>query len=190
MVEPVAVAIHAVNRASFCNGDTIAVIGAGPIGLLTLQAAKAAGAGKVICLDVLDERLGMAKELGADEIINVSDGNIPAEIADVVFETAGSSKATESIYTLSRPGGVAVQVGWPEKNKVAMDIAQFIEKELNYVGVNRYANAYPAAIKWVSDGRINVEKLITHRFNFEQIAEAFEFTATNKKDVIKTIVLN
>lgn len=83
-----------------------------------------------------------------------------------------------------------MQVGWPEKNKVAMDIAQFIEKELNYVGVNRYANAYPAAIKWVSDGRINVEKLITHRFNFEQIAEAFEFTATNKKDVIKTIVLN
>jgi len=190
MIEPAAVAIHAVNRASFGNGDTAAVVGAGPIGLLTLQAAKAAGAGKVICLDVFDKRLDMAKELGADEVINVSDGKVPADIADVVFETAGSSKATETIFALSMPGGVVVQVGWPEKNKVGIDIAQFIEKELNYAGVNRYANAYPAAIQWVSDGRIDVEKLITHRFDFEQVAMAFEFTAKNKKDVIKTIVVN
>lgn len=190
LIEPVAVAVHAVNRATFHNGVTAAVVGAGPIGLLTLQAFKAAGGGRVICLDRLDRRLETAKELGADEIVNVRDGIIPADIADVVFETAGSSKATETIFNLARPGGSVVQVGWPEKNIVAMNIAQFIEKELNYIGVNRYANAYPAAIKWVSDGRINVERLITHRFDFNRIEEAFKFTSDNKEDVIKTIVLN
>lgn len=190
MIEPVAVAVHAVNRAAFHNGDTAVVVGAGPIGLLTLQAFKAAGGGRVICLDRLDKRLETAKELGADEIINVRNDNMPMDIADVVFETAGSSKATETIFSLARPGGSVVQVGWPDKIIVAMNIAQFIEKELNYIGVNRYANAYPAAIKWVSDGRMNVERLITHRFDFERIEEAFKFTSENKEDVIKTIVLN
>jgi len=83
-----------------------------------------------------------------------------------------------------------VQVGWPNGNIVPMNIADFLDKELVYAGVNRYANAFPTAILWVSDGRIKVEELITHRYSFEQTAEAFKFTLENANEVIKTVVIN
>lgn len=71
-----------------------------------------------------------------------------------------------------------------------MNIAAFIEKELDYVAVHRYVNAYPAAIQWISDGRINVKDLITDTFSFNQIAEAFEYSSTHPDKVVKTVVVN
>lgn len=188
LIEPVAVAVHAVNRSRVQNGESAVIIGAGPIGLLTLQAFKAAGGGKAVCVDKIAKRLTLAAELGADEVIDAS-GGIPSDMADVVFETAGSAKATEGLFAAAKPGGRVVQVGWPDENRVKMNIADFLDKELDYIGVNRYANAYPAAIAWTADRRINVEKVITHRFPFAKVAEAFRFTSENPGEVIKTIVL-
>lgn len=191
MIEPAAVAVHAVNRARFRKGCTALVVGAGPIGLLTLQAFKAAGGGKVICSDINDYRLEFAKKLGANEVINPDKENISMQnIAEVVFETAGSDRATASLFQYASPGGCVVQVGWPRSSFVGMNIAQFIEKELDYIAVNRYANAYPIAIQWICDGRIKVKEMITHKFYFEKIEEAFKFTGENPGKVIKTIVLN
>lgn len=190
MIEPAAVAVQAVKRAVFPKGASGIIIGAGPIGLLTLQAFKAAGGGEAACVDINSFRLEFAGKIGADKVIKITDGKLPDIKADVVFETAGSDSATESLFGYLEPGGCAVQVGWPRSNHVPMDIAAFIERELTYVSVNRYANAYPAAIRWISDGRIKVRELITHRFDFEDIAEAFRFTAQNPGEVIKTIVMN
>lgn len=211
MIEPTAVAVHAVNRARFRKGASAAIVGAGPIGLLTLQAFKASGGGEAICIDINDYRLKIAKKLGADYIINpdspnsslsssdsdsekIMDSNskkyLLSNIAEVVFETAGSDRATALLFGYATPGGCVVQVGWPRSNQISMNIAQFIEKEIDYVGVNRYANAYPAAISWVCDRRINVKDLITHRFSFDKIEEAFVFTGENPSEVIKTMVLN
>ncbi len=191
LAEPAAVAIHAVNRAMFKNGDSAVIIGAGPIGLLTLQAFKAAGGGRAICIDGIGKRLETAKRLGADEIIDIRYCKTDMrDIADVVFETAGSSKASENMFRLARHGGCAVQVGWPDKNSVPMDIACFLDKELVYVAVNRYANVFPTAISWIYDGRINVRELITHEYSLEQTAEAFKFSLENKEHVIKTVVTN
>lgn len=191
LIEPAAVAVHAVNRARAHNGRSAAIVGAGPIGLLTLQAFKASGGGKAICIDRLDGRLEMAKKLGADEVMRVGDRSGQDEdLADIVFETAGSAAATSSLFKMVSPGGTVVQVGWPDRNVVNMDIACFLEKELDYVAVNRYANAFPTAIEWVSDGRINVRDLITHKFAFAQTAEAFQFTLDHPADVIKTVVVN
>jgi L-iditol 2-dehydrogenase len=191
LIEPVAVAIHAVNRAHFRNGDTAVIVGAGTIGLLTMQAFKAAGGSKVICMDMAENRLEIAKKLGADAVINVANSNEDFhETADVIFETAGSTAATSSLFNIARIGGCVVQVGWPGNTKVEMNIANFLDKELDYVGVNRYANSFPTAISWVSDGRINVNKLITNRFEFDKITEAFEFSLKNPGEVIKTVVIN
>ncbi len=187
MIEPAAVAVQAVKRAVFPKGASGTVIGAGPIGLLTMQAFKAAGGGSVTCVDTNRFRLDFAKRLGADAVYNPT-FIIPK--TDVAFETAGADKATESLFSYLNPGGCAVQVGWPRSNHVPMDIARFIEKELTYVSVNRYANAYPAAIRWISDGRIKVKEMITHRFNLDDVSEAFSFTAENQSVVIKTVVLN
>jgi L-iditol 2-dehydrogenase len=189
MIEPVAVAVHAVNRARFSKGCTGLIAGAGPIGLLTMQAFKAAGGGKVICTDINENRLEFAKKLGADEVANpVKDSADLVNSAEVVFETAGSDAATASLFQYACPGGCVVQVGWPHSNVVGMNIANFIEKELDYVSVNRDANAYPAAIQWVCDGRINVKDIITDKFVFEDIEKAFTYTSNNPDKVIKTVV--
>lgn len=189
MVEPVAVGVHAVNRARFQKGDTAIILGAGPIGLLTAQAFKAAGGGETICVDFNESRLAFAKKVGVDKVALPSDSSLEGA-ADVVFETAGANKATASTFQYCRPGGCVVQVGWPGGNIVEMNIATFLDKELDYVAVNRYANAFAASIKWISEGKINVKDLITDRFSFDRISEAFEYSSKNPDKVLKTIVLN
>jgi L-iditol 2-dehydrogenase len=190
MAEPTAVAVHAVNRAGIISGKDGLIFGVGPIGLLTLQAFKAMGGGRATCVDIIDNRLELAKKLGADKIFNAKSGEDLTNIADVVFETAGSSFTTSQIFTAVRPAGTAVQVGWPSSNMVNMNIADFIEKEITYTSINRYANAFPAAIQYISDGRINVKPLITHTFDFCDIATAFKFAKDNPSQVIKVIVKN
>ena len=190
LTEPAAVAVHAVNRAGFINGKEGLIFGAGPIGLLTLQAFKAVGGGRTICVDMMDNRLDLALSLGADEVINAKSGVEIANLADVVFETAGSPVTTAQLFTAARVGATVVQVGWPAGNEVKMNIADFLDKELNYVGVNRYANAYPAAIRYINDGRINVKPLITHTFGFDKTQEAFRYAKENPNQVIKVVVRN
>ncbi|MCX7047567.1 MAG: NAD(P)-dependent alcohol dehydrogenase [Candidatus Sumerlaeota bacterium] len=212
LAEPAAVAVHAVNRGAVRNGETAAILGCGPIGLLTLQAFKAAGGGRAFCVDTIASRRKMAEELGAEKTFDPSEAaehprdaaehpreaaEHPREAAehlrdaaDVVFETAGSATATAAAFGIARAGGRVVQVGWPEKTHVALDVAGFIEKELDYIAVNRYANAFPAAIAWLADGRIRGDILITHRFPFDQVAEAFQFALDNKADAIKVMVIN
>lgn len=185
MVEPAAVAVHAVNRARFVPGATALVVGAGPIGLLVLQAFHAAGGGPAWCSDLQEKRLKLAEDLGGLRWPGAEQRTV-----DVVFDTTGSAKACATLFQAARPGGCVVQVGWPAGNMVTMNIADFIERELDYVGVNRYANAFPAAMQWIADGRIRVESLITHEFSLDQAAEAFRFTADNPSEVIKTVVLN
>lgn len=189
MVEPLAVGVHAVNRAKYKNGDTALILGAGPIGLLAAQAFKAAGGGEAICVDFNESRLKVAKKIGIDKIATPADSGLE-EVADVVFETAGARKATAAAFHYCRPGGCVVQVGWPGGNIVDMDIATFLDKELDYIAVNRYANAYPTAIRWIADGKVNVKDLITGRYSFEQIAEAFEYSSINPDKVLKTVVIN
>ncbi|MFH5183711.1 NAD(P)-dependent alcohol dehydrogenase [Paenibacillus sp. TAB 01] len=189
MVEPVAVGIHAVNRARFDSGATAVIIGAGRIGLLTAQAFKAAGGGKAICVDFNESRLELAQKLGMDGVALPTDASIEGA-ADVVFETAGAKAATASTFKYCRPGGCVVQVGWPGGNIVEMNIATFLDKELDYVAVNRYANAFPLAIQWISDGKINVKDLITNRFSLDQIGQAFEYTSKHPDKVVKTVVFN
>ena len=107
-----------------------------------------------------------------------------------MFETAGSNSATASLFDYVRKGGKVVQIGWPAGNFVKMNIAEFIDKELDYIAVNRYANAFPTAIAWIADGRIKVQDMITHRYTLDHIAEAFQFTLNNPEKVIKTVVTN
>lgn len=191
LAEPAAVAVHAVNRARYANGATAVILGSGPIGLLTLQAFKAAGGGKAICVDLLDERLETARRLGADETINPAKYKGALEnLGDVVFETSGNSKTTAILFGLAQSGGKAIQVGWPEKNQVGMNIADFLDKELDYIGVNRYANAFPSAIQMIAEGKIRADEMITQTFPYKSTAEAFQFAYENPAKVLKVVVVN
>jgi L-iditol 2-dehydrogenase len=190
VAEPAAVAVHAINRAHVRNGASAVVAGTGPIGLLVLQAFKAAGGGQVICTDISEKRLELAARLGADKVINVSRDGIPENAGEYVFETAGSAAVSSQLFTMAAPGGTVVQVGWPGGNIVSMNIANFLDKELNYLGVNRYANAFPAAIRYLADGRIRTDGLISHKYPLSRAVEAFQKAADSKGDAVKIIVYN
>ena len=148
VAEPAAVAVHAVNRARFRNGADGVIVGAGPIGLLTLQAFKAAGGGKVTCMDISAKRLEIAAKLGADHIVDLSVSGVPRDAGDVVFETAGSDSASSQLFNIVKTGGTVVQVGWPGSGIVNMNIAEFLDKELDYLG----STAMPTRFRQLSAG--------------------------------------
>ncbi len=186
LVEPAAVAVHALRRANLAPGVSAVVLGCGPIGLMVLQAFRAAGGGEAYAIDTVASRREKALALGAAEAF--APDQAPDNLADAVFETAGASRATASAFRLANVAGTVVQVGWPEVNTVGVDVADLLEKELTYVGVNRYANAFAPAITWIADGRIQTDPLITHRFGLDDIQHAFEFTRDHHGQVIKAIV--
>ena len=191
MAEPAAVAVHAVNRGRVQNGDTGVIVGCGPIGLMVLQAFLAAGGSRAFCIDSATRRLALAARLGAHETLTPGDlSGTDSCKGDVVFETAGSSQATEGLFALARPGGRVVQVGWPETNRVNLDIAGFIEKELEYVAVNRYANAFQTALSWIGNGRIRTEELVSTRYVLQDIGDAFKHAFEHRDEVVKVMVLN
>ena len=198
LAEPLAVAIHTMNRVHVRAGETGVIVGAGPIGLLVLQAFKAAGGGKAICVDLIKSRLNTAMELGADEVIipgSAADNGASGDsainnIGDVVFETAGSKKATSQLFHMAKPGGRVVQVGWPNGNVVELDVAVLLDKELDYIAVNRYANVFETAITWLADGRIKTKGIITQRYSFNNAPEAFDWALNNPQDTVKVIVEN
>jgi L-iditol 2-dehydrogenase len=190
LAEPTAVAVHAVNRSRMLAGDDGVILGAGPIGLLTLQAFKAAGGGYCTVIDRMESRLALAKTLGADRCVNTLHEACEQPLGDVVFETAGSDVTTQMLFTLAHVGAHCVQVGWPAHTQVPLDVALLMEKEIDYMGLNRYANAFDTALQWLKDGRIHAGAMISHRFDLDHAAEAFAWAAEHPAETMKVIVTN
>ena len=176
----------------------MAVVGAGPIGLVTFLVARAFGAAEVFLVDVLDNRLEIARALGATAAVNARESDPVAAITeltngrgvDVVFDTSGSSAACAMAPEIAARGGVVTLVGWPEKSTFPYPIEIVIEKELDVRGVNRYCNTYPRAIALLGAGKIDVAALVSHRFPFEKVREAFDFATENRASTIKVMILN
>lgn len=194
-VEPVSVGIQACKRAGVTAGHTVAVLGAGPIGLVTLLVARAYGATQTYAIDILENRVGLAESLGAT-IINAHKTDPVTAIAeltggrgvDVVFDTSGSATACQSTPHLARRGGVITIVGWPDPGTLPFPIEMVLEKELDIRGVNRYANTYPTAIGLLASGRLDVHPLVSHRFPFDRVVEAFDFAVEHRAETIKVMV--
>lgn len=184
-IEPVSVGIQACDRGGLRPGHTVLILGAGPIGLLAGLVAKSYGAAAVFIADLLETRLSLALSLGFDGVLCDMTGG---EMADIVIDTTGSSKAAAEAPLLTARGGTIVHVGWPETASFPYPVESIIEGELNVVGVNRYCNTYPKAISLMSAGKINVGPLVSHRYRLEQVAEAFSYASENRSSVMKIIV--
>lgn len=190
LAEPAAVAIHAVARAGNVIGKSAAVFGAGPIGIFVMQALMAAGAGTVTMIAPGQERLDMAMARGATDFINTSKTEtLPTYAFDIAIETAGSPVATAQMIEVVKRGSTIVQVGWLSEDAL-MNIYEFNWKELNYYGAVDYAGEFPTAVQWLADGRIDGAAMITKRFAFEELSEAFRYTADNPKKCIKTVIMH
>lgn len=204
MMEPLSVGLWAAERGQVRPGDMVAVFGSGPIGLLTLQAAKVAGATTLVAVDIEDNRLRHAARLGATHTINDRDGTaleriraIASELrgfapsysgADVAFETAGTVFTMRNTLAATRPGGVAVLVGLPPDPLVQVDMVAAASKEIDIRGQFRYANRYPTALALASSGRIDVSSLATHHYPLEQAEEALVFADEHKAEALKVMV--
>ena len=191
LFEPLAVGLYAAERARIKPTDKILILGAGPIGLTTLQAVRCMRGVEVSVIDLYEFRLAKAKELGADEVINPKEEDIWKKLSssfDVVFETAGSAVTIKQTVKLAKEGGRVILVGLPGEDEIALDTKQIVFKELDVLGMHRYANMYPRAVKLTQEGSINLKTLITHRFSFEETEKALKFARDNKDSCIKVIV--
>ena len=195
-VEPISVGIQACRRAHVTAGHTVVVLGAGPIGLVTMLVARVFGATSVYAVDVLENRVDLARQLGANAAIDARATDPVEAIAeltrgrgtDIVFDTSGSAAACQTTPHLARRGGVVTIVGWPSPGILPYSIEMVLEKELDVRGVNRYANTYPTAIALLASGKLDVHPLISHRFPFDRVVEAFEFSADHRAETIKVMI--
>ncbi|MBS7614268.1 NAD(P)-dependent alcohol dehydrogenase [Candidatus Bathyarchaeota archaeon] len=195
MIEPLAVGMMAAKRGRVSVNDSVAILGAGPIGQMALQAVKAYGVIETYVTDVVDYRLEYAKKAGAKAVVNAAKEDVVGKIleltdnegVDVVIEASGAVSAVKQTLDIAKRGGRIVQVGWP-MTEVPFPIAKIIGNELEVLGVHRYANVYPTAIKAVSTGKVDVKPFITHRFPFEKITEAFETQIKKTGNPMKIIV--
>ena len=196
LIEPLSVGMHAANQANVGVGDSVVILGAGCIGLVTLLSCRAHGCGTVIVADLVDARLQKAKELGADYVLNSKDVDVIEEVkkltggkgAEKVFETAGAPVTIQMTPFLAKRGGTVTLVGISTKQEISYNFAQVMDKELTITSVFRYRNIYPRAIAAVASGAINVKNIATHEFDFDHIQEAYDEAVNNKTDLVKAII--
>jgi len=193
--EPTAVAVHSVNRGSVHLGDSALVIGAGPIGLLTLQVAFSAGASAVYVSDMDRARLDVAGELGATKIIDASKGTVEQVMkitggrgVDVCLEAVGKEATLNEAVDAAGPGGRVVAIGLSPETTLPFHFFEFMKKELDIYGVWRYRWAYPAAIALLGSKRVKVDRLVTHRFGLDDLEEALLTCAEMRGNPIKVVV--
>ena len=184
MVEPLAVGMHAANKADIKPGDVAIVMGAGPIGMVTALAALAGGCSRIVMTDVVQPKLERAAHLGPITAINVAHANLNQYIreltdgwgADIVFEASGNARAAARVFEPLCPGGRVVFIGMPA-DPIDYDVVGAQLKEARVEHVFRYAHVYPRALALMGGGKINVKPLITDTFAFADSVKAFDFAS-------------
>ncbi len=184
MLEPLAVALHAVKRAGTVSGKRVLVTGGGPIGLLVAMTAKAFGAVPVALSDILETRRDTARKLGADATVNPASPTLADEVRaltgdgfDLVFEASGARAALRQAFDLVRPGGTIVQIGTLGTEDIPLPANQLMVREITFVGSMRYGNVFDEAIRLVQARRIDVRALLTGVLPLAQAAEGMRLAA-------------
>ena len=191
MLEPLAVALHAVKRSGTVSGRRVLVTGGGPIGVLVALTAKAFGVVPVALSDVVEGRRATARTLGVEATLDPMSPRLLDEVRelagegfDVVFEASGAKAALRQAFDLVRPGGTIVQIGTLGTEDIPLPANQLMVREINLVGSMRYGNVFGEAIRLVESGRINVRGLISDVRPLADVAEALR-VASGKSAVLK-----
>ena len=196
MIEPLAVAVHAVRRVGDVKEMRIAVLGAGPIGILVAQTAKGMGAESVMITDVSDLRLKKAAQCGVDFCVNTSDKdfgeamieNFGPDKADVIYDCAGNNITMGQAISCARKGStiilVAVFAGMAQ-----VDLAVLNDHELDLNTSMMYRNEdYIEAIRLVNEGKVALKPLISKHFAFQDYLEAYKYIDANRESTMKVII--
>ncbi|RJS86809.1 alcohol dehydrogenase [Candidatus Bathyarchaeota archaeon] len=197
LIEPLACCVRGIDQAKVRTGDTVAIVGAGPIGLILLQLVKLAGASMVIQTDMEDARLKLARDLGADHTINVAEED-PVEAikrltggygVDVAIEAVGSPKAITQAMKATRRGGRLNIFGVsPEDAVWEVKPFELYEKELTITTSYRSPFTFQRAVKIALSGKVKLKPLISHIFRLEEIHRAFEVAEKRLEGAVKVLV--
>lgn len=196
VLEPLGIALYVAELGDIRLGDRVAILGSGPIGLLTLQMVRLSGAAEIFATDLVDERLEAAIRLGADEAWNAEGENVVAAImdrtggrgVDVAIEAAGAPEAVEQAMEVARPGGTVILVGIPADDRISFKASTVRRKGLTIKYDRRMKHAYPRCIALAQAGLVDLKALATHHFPLERLADAFELVSKRKDGVLKAII--
>lgn len=196
LIEPLAVGFHAANQAGSELGKTAVVMGAGCIGLMCLMALKAKGVSFVVVVDVMRKRLDKALELGAGSVVDGGAAEAYDELMrlcdrkgyDIVIDAAGSEKTVSLGIQVAKKGGVLVFVGYSASGMMTLPIGMVLDKELTLKSVFRYRNIYPMAIEAVASGKVDLKGVVSHRYQFQDLARGLDESLHHKDDVIKAVI--
>ena len=191
MLEPLGVAIHAVDLARPRFLERVTVLGCGPIGLLILQVLKVAGAGEIVAVDPQPHRRALAQELGAAravasvaEALDGASGGAP-----LVVEATNSPDGFRDAVRATEIGGRAVLVGIPDCDLYQLPAAEARRRGLTIKFSGRMGHVYPRAIALVASGRVDVRRLVTQRFALDETPEAFRRHAADEPGLVKSMIM-
>ncbi|ASA23270.1 NAD(P)-dependent alcohol dehydrogenase [Paenibacillus donghaensis] len=194
--EPFSVGIHAAKRTRLQAGETVAIMGMGPVGLMAVAAAKSYGAARIMVTDLEEVRLQAAMRLGATHAVNIRNEDALEAIrqwtdgagVDVAWETAGSPQALQSaLYSLRRGGRLAI-IGLPAQDQIPLDVPFIADSEIDIYGIFRYANTYSKGVEFLASENVDSSVLITDRYPLAETREALERAIHNKSGSLKVIV--
>lgn len=196
LIEPLSVGFHAAKQGDAHLGQTAVVFGAGCIGLMSMMALKAMGVSTVYVVDVMQNRLNKAKELGATEVINGKDEDAVQKIMelthqkgiDLSIETAGTEITSRQAIKVAKKGSTIVFVGYSKSGEITLPMSIALDKELTFKTVFRYRHIYPIAIDAVSSGKVNLKGVVTNIYDFDDIQRAMDESVHNKNTVVKSVI--
>lgn len=199
LVEPAAVGYHSARRGNPQPNETALVFGAGPIGMFTMQAAKAIGGGKVLIADMDAERLALAEKLGADGTINTSVESVEsglarlvgsAENVDLFFDCVGfSGQVLDQIIQIARQGVRVIVTGVLESGCVIPHLADFVEHELSLISSNMYVPGdFRDVIDFMAAGKIRMEGMVTHTAPLSKVEDIYKMIDTRSEKFFKIVL--
>jgi 2-desacetyl-2-hydroxyethyl bacteriochlorophyllide A dehydrogenase len=197
LLEPLAVGLNTVDRLRIVLGETVVVLGQGPIGLALTRLVTLSGAGRLIVTDARDDPFAVSKAYGASDFINVRNTDPRQAImdltdgvgADIVIETSGFPTSSAMVLDLVRKEGKVAHIGWAN-DLPPLPVIPIMAKTLTIFGIggNGGRGQYERSLELVRTGRVDLEPMVTHRFSLDDIGEAFETAASKAGGSIKVIV--
>ena len=194
MAEPVVIAERTVRRAPVREGDIVAVLGAGNIGLLLVQVARIMGAARVIVTDVLDYRLDLARKLGVDMALNVAEKDLVEEGrkayggVDVAIDGVGCQETIAQCIELCKPGGRIVVYGVPPDGDLAVPILDAFRKDLTLHTSRLYPRSFEAGMELLQGGRLDLDAIITTRISLGEAPQAIRDLSEEQGEMVKILI--
>jgi L-iditol 2-dehydrogenase len=189
LVEPLSVGVWACRTARVASGGSLLVAGAGPIGLLVAQVARAVGVTQIVVSDIDEQRRGLAERLGATAVLDPSGDAAPSDLAfgdgfDAFVDCSGAPAAILAGLPAVRPGGAVVLVGMDAED-LSIPVPLIQTREITLTGTFRYANTYPEAIALAASGRVDLDALVTGRVDLDHVEEALVPAPGSVKTVVR-----